>query len=93
MAEDVELDFVDSDPTPLPDAGTPYLCFACPGVAAPVAPHIAPPSCEREAVVHYEQCARGLGWAVCAAKLLIQLGPFTWYFGPERRKVVRSAPG
>lgn len=92
MADDVALEFVDEDPTPMPEVSEPYHCFACPGVAAPIAAHIRPPSCEREARVHYEQCARGLGWAICAAKFLIELGPFTWYFGPERRKVVRSAP-
>jgi hypothetical protein len=92
VAADVELEFVDDDPTPLP-GDTRYKCFACPGIAAPLAPHIGPPTCEAEARAHYEQCAKGLAHAVCAAKFLLKIGPFTWYFGPERRARPRSAPG
>lgn len=78
-------------PTRAPAADT-CPCFACPVTADVLPTHVLPPGCEAEARGHYDSCAQGAGFSLCAAKFLIKVGSFVWYFGPERRTKVRPRP-
>jgi len=92
---DVERDLGDSEKTPGP-ARIADPCRICKMVTlVRIANGVGHPGCEREARAFMTCVSTQDGrWALCAAKFLIELGSFRWYFGPERRTgPLRTPPG
>lgn len=90
----LEVDFSPSEAlTPVPKR-TPAMCWKCEVTATFLNAAAPAPKCEREARENFETCsvANDLSYAVCAAKLIVRLGAFEWYYGPERRVAVRVLP-
>jgi len=87
VAEDVAMEFEDDDPTPRMLMGVEGCRICRMVVAVRIRDDVPAPSCEREARAYQTcVCTHGGGWALCAAKFLIEVGTFRWYFGPENRK-------
>jgi len=91
--DELELPLGDDEKTPVP-AHRPGECRCCRNKATRLNAAVPAPRCEREAREHFPDCSVSNGgkWAVCAAKFMLFLGEFEFYFGPEKRTAIRSLP-
>lgn len=91
IPRDVELEGTfdaEQTPTKLDDPGSCWKCWRIMPVQI-VAPH---PGSSHEAL-RYQTCiaSAGGGWAICAVTMVLRLGTFELYIGPDRR-VTRLPP-
>lgn len=89
----IEADFAMSEaPTPT-DFGQRGSCWKCLRLI-PVQIVAPPPGSSHEAL-RFTTCivSAGRDWAVCAVQMVVRLGPFELYVGPNRRLAKLPPPG
>ena len=81
------IDAFDDDPDTSPDdktpVGPPGSCWRCERIDAVFI--VAPAPASIHEAIRLPTCIATKKWAYCAVKLIVRLGEFDLYVGPERR--------
>lgn len=93
---EIDAEFAAAEVTPAPPV-VDDPCFRCDfRKTTRIQDAIPPPGCEREARRYADLGAcistQAGDWALCAAKTILRVGHFEWYFGIEKRTAERHGP-